>query len=930
MFIRFWKSHSLATQTLLRTSTGLAIIVITSATISYFYIFSILESQTKSLLAKYVIERSRSEQQLFQLAEANLAAVQQTALGQLQSLGIRDPQLEFETLFFKYPDGVTRKRSKHSQNPHQATLFLDDEVAVNADVRRRVMAFYQVANQYGPPWHHHFPNLYFIAPENFSVCYWPAFDWSGNANASFYEPGEEYFYISTKSHNPKRKIVWTRVYYDKVFQNWIVSAVSPLYVGDRHMATVGLDVNLDDLLQRTLNESLEGTYNIIFRQDGHLIAHPKLMEKIRENAGDLDLKKFKEKHLETIFNLIKNSETSRFQNVINNTKNNEYLAVSNLAGPDWYFVTVYPKKILANQAIQTACFTFVLGFIVLGIEIIVLSSILKRKITSPLQRLAGATTQISNGNLDVQLDENQDNELGHLASAFNWMTRQLQGSFQTLEQANLDLEQRVAARTLELQTAKELADTANQAKGEFLANMSHELRTPLNAILGFSQVMSRDPDLTQEQQDNLTIINHSGEHLLTLINDVLDMSKIDAGQMTLNQGNVDLYHLLSEMEELFRLKAASKSLELAFEYAPGLPQYVRSDVGKLRQILINLISNAIKFTKVGCITVRVGVDHTILAPIAGAYLYFEVQDTGVGIGSDELALIFEPFVQAEAGVQLQQGTGLGLSISRKFVELMGGTITAQSTLGEGTRFTFTMPVELAVASDRTDTTDASTVICLAANQPRYRILVVDDSWPNRRLLSKLLVSVGFEVQEAEHGKAAIAIWQAWEPQLIYMDLHMPTMDGYEATQIIKSVGNQQKTFVVALTANYFEGERSKALNVGCDAVIHKPFREETIFEVMSELLDVQYVYEASDSSIACSLSSAIHAHNLDVYQVAKQPPEWLYQLAVAATHLDQGRLVQLLDQIPNEHADLAVALAKKIHNFDYDYILKLVQQATAL
>jgi signal transduction histidine kinase/CheY-like chemotaxis protein len=930
MFIRFWKSHSLATQTLLRTSTGLAIIVITSATISYFYIFSILEAQTKALLAKYVIERSRSEQQLFQLAEANLAVVQETAISQLQSIGLRDPQPEFETLFLKYPDGVTRKRTKHRTNPHQATLFLDDEVVVNADVRRRVMAFYQVANQYGLAWHHRFPNLYFIAPENFSVCYWPAFDWSGNANASFYEPGEEYFYISTQSYNPKRKIVWTRVYYDKVFQNWIISAVSPIYVGDRHIATVGLDVNLDDLLQRTLNESLAGSYNIIFRQDGHLIAHPKLMEKIQENPGDLDLKKLKENHLETIFNLIKNSENSRFKNIIHNTKNDEYLAVSNLAGPGWYFVTVYPRKILANQAIQTAYFTFILGFSVLGIEIIVLSSILKRKLTSPLQRLAGATTQISNGNLNVQLDEGQDNELGHLASAFNWMTQQLQGAFQILEQANVDLEQRVATRTLELQKAKELADTANQAKGEFLANMSHELRTPLNAILGFSQVMSRDPDLTQEQQDNLTIINHSGEHLLTLINDVLNMSKVDAGQMTLNQSNFDLYHLLSEIEELFRLKATSKSLELIFEYAPELPQYVQADVGKLRQVLINLISNAIKFTQVGSITLRVGVDHTIPAPIAGVYLYFQVQDTGVGIGSDELALIFEPFVQAEAGVRSQQGTGLGLSISRKFVQLMGGTITAQSILGQGTQFTFTMQVELAVTSDQTDITDASTVVCLAPNQPCYRILVVDDSWPNRRLLSKLLVSVGFEVKEAEHGKAAIAIWQTWKPQLIYMDLHMPIMDGYEATQIIKAAENRRKTFVVALTANYFEGERSRALNTGCDAVIHKPFREDTIFEVMSELLDAQYVYASSESLTAFSLSSVINSHNLDFYQVAKQSPEWLDQLAVAATHLDQGGLMQLLDQLPNEHADLAAALAKKIHNFDYDYILKLVQQATAL
>ncbi|WP_442940619.1 PAS domain S-box protein [Nostoc sp.] len=329
-----------------------------------------------------------------------------------------------------------------------------------------------------------------------------------------------------------------------------------------------------------------------------------------------------------------------------------------------------------------------------------------------------------------------------------------------------------------LQEAVIIADAANRAKSEFLANMSHELRTPLNAILGFTQVMSHDHALSTEHQQNLVIINRAGEHLLNLINDILEMSKIEAGRITLNLNSFDLIRLLENLEEMLRFRATSKGLELVFEYTSHLPQYIQADESKLRQVLLNLLGNAIKFTDTGRVMLQVGLWNS--GPPLGIRgngdwgvgeqgeqgriinaqsLIFEVQDTGHGIAPQEIDLLFEAFGQTETGRKSQQGTGLGLAISRKYVQLMGGDISVSSAIGEGSKFAFDIQIGLAVASEIQIKQIRRQVISLASVESEYRILVVDDATDSRLVLVKILTSIGFVVQEAANGTEAIALWQ---------------------------------------------------------------------------------------------------------------------------------------------------------------------------
>ncbi|MCK5522739.1 MAG: response regulator [Thiomargarita sp.] len=491
----------------------------------------------------------------------------------------------------------------------------------------------------------------------------------------------------------------------------------------------------------------------------------------------------------------------------------------------------------------------------------------------------------------------------------------LQRLQKSIEEKNELLEQEILAR----KRAEEAAQMANQAKSAFLANMSHELRTPLNAILGFAELMSRSQRLDSENKENLAIISRSGKHLLTLINQVLDFSKIEAGRTTINESKFDLYALLNDLEDMFSLKANDKDLQLIFDHYLNFPQYIIADEVKLRQILINLLNNALKFTQKGGVTVRVRekpiFDKKVL-------FHFKIEDTGPGIPPDELTMLFEAFVQTSTGRETGEGTGLGLAISHQFVQLMGGELTVSSQFGQGTTFEFSLPCQLAEAIDVKNTRIEKEVIALEPNQSSYRILIVDDNWTNRQLLIKLLNPLGFELREAENGKEAIEIWEKWEPHLIWMDMQMPVMDGFEATRQIKAHTKGQATIIIILTASVLEEERVVIFDAGCDDFLRKPFKNADIFYFMHKHIGVRYLYEEESKPNGDEEITITELKS----EMLTLPDVLLKKWQEAVENGDLQTALSLIDRIGENNKSLANTLSKLAKDFRFDILQEVFDE----
>jgi CheY-like chemotaxis protein len=449
------------------------------------------------------------------------------------------------------------------------------------------------------------------------------------------------------------------------------------------------------------------------------------------------------------------------------------------------------------------------------------------------------------------------------------------------------------------------------------------------------------------------------------------MSKIEAGQATCTITNFDLYDLLLILEQMFRSQAEQKGLQLLCNRAPNLPRYVQTDEGKLRQILINLLNNAIKFTSQGRVTLWVGMEAWQPRTVEGqkgqavgnasvhpsVCLCFEITDTGSGIAPDELESLFEPFVQSKHSKTYQEGTGLGLPISQQFVRLLGGDLTVDSRLGHGATFRFKIPVTL-TAMLIAEQPRQRRAIALAPNQPTYRILIVENDWASRHLLFNLLQKFRFEIQQATNGEEAVQIWQSWRPHVIWMDIRMPIMDGYAATKQIRAMEaassahsslslqatepqnaeqratpiattKAQSTKIIALTANAFAENQVQALAAGCDDFVAKPLQTQTILEKISQHLGVQYIYDTDKHLVSMLDETVPQTVPLTFQALQVMPTDWLRQLYQITTQLDSERFLLLLEQIPEQHVALTQALQEKLNNFDYEQILHLIEQALA-
>jgi hemerythrin-like metal-binding protein len=468
----------------------------------------------------------------------------------------------------------------------------------------------------------------------------------------------------------------------------------------------------------------------------------------------------------------------------------------------------------------------------------------------------------------------------------------------------------------ELKLAKEKAEAANIAKSMFISNMSHELRTPLNAILGFSELMSLDVTASAKQKETLAIINHSGAYLLGMINDVLDISKIEAGHLEVDIHAFDLIKLLQDIGELMNVRASNKQLFFSLELATTMQRFVKTDSGKLRQILINLLGNAIKFTSQGEITLRACTQS--FDAIDTVMLVIEVIDTGMGIPVDKQDALFKPFVQLFQDNSNAKGTGLGLSISKSLVELMEGRISVISELDVGSTFKIELPVVMTDASDISVTKNYRPVKSLAPNQSPWRLLVVDDNFENRLLLTTLLCNIGFEVREAENGQEAISIFEQWQPHLIWMDMRMPVMDGYEAAAQIRQRAGGDKVKILALTASVFKEQHQCILNAGCDAVLHKPFHLPEIFAALTQYLGVKFIYQEDSATLAMSPTLQISAEMMTVL-----PVELRQQLHEAALKLDTEETDAIITEIRAFAPNVAASLDELAKTYQFEQIIQL-------
>ena len=558
-------------------------------------------------------------------------------------------------------------------------------------------------------------------------------------------------------------------------------------------------------------------------------------------------------------------------------------------------IEVYTDPRKVSGAIDQLMGMYLVAGLVVLLLVILASRALARGLTRRLRRLEIATRNVSFEDLKLSgLPVDGNDEVSSLGRTFNAMLERLSDTLVSEQQA------------------RAAAEAAGCAKMEFLANISHELRTPLNAIIGFSQLMDRDPDIGPVHKERLGIVVRSGEYLLALINEVLDMSRIEAGKATVQSEIVDLRRLVEEVAETIRGRLEGKGLLFEKEIDLHQTPLVRTDAGKLRQILFNLLGNAVKYTSSGHVRLVAG---TTGAASGGMRLRVEVADTGCGIPPEQQGIIFEKFEQARGRQPGKEGTGLGLAITRSYLDLLEGEIRVESEQGRGSRFIVTLPLVPAEDGEVPARSAPRRVIALAPGQPRYRLLIIEDNLENRLLLRTLLERVGFDVREAVDGRQGLERFFDWRPDLIWMDLRMPGMDGFEATRRIKATQQGQACKVIAVSASVFEEGRERVRAAGCDGFLSKPYREAELFTLLEQQLGARFVFEDS-----CAGAEAVPLP-LAEEELAGLPETWRKRLS-AATALGRIREMEsLIEEIRPDHDGLASQLLDLVRRYELDRLM---------
>jgi len=460
------------------------------------------------------------------------------------------------------------------------------------------------------------------------------------------------------------------------------------------------------------------------------------------------------------------------------------------------------------------------------------------------------------------------------------------------------LEKLVQERTSELQLARDAANNANHSKSLFLANMSHEIRTPMNAVLGFAQLLGHDTSLSAESRHKVDTILQSGEHLMSIINDILEMSRIEAGRVEVKSEGVDLLQLLGDLDTQFRSAAQQKQLKFEAEQDPRLPRFIQTDRWKLRQVLANLLGNAIKYTVHGQILFR-------SRSQGEARVVVEVQDTGIGLTSEEIGKLFIPFERAKSGLQTAGGTGLGLAISRQYAHLLGGEITVESQPGKGSVLLFEFAAPPALEPPTPDT--SAMKLSLEPGQGDLTVLVADDMPSNQELLRNLLEPLGFQVETAPNGRQALEMVKSRPPRIVLMDLRMPDMDGREATQEIRKALGNRAPVIIGISASAFVEQRLEFIGSGLDGFLAKPFREEELLGLLAKIAGIKF-RSSPQEPLAQTL--------LEVPTWSTMPDDWKSSFSKALAEGNVSQLRILANQAAPVDPQLSAWLLRQVSTYN--------------